>query len=166
MGSAVIEAGGKVGSDKSFGEGAVKVNTEITDGARACHSVWEVGGGAKGVTGARLSAGIAQQARPQHWQCFEPQHLRTTGAADVAAPVETAKTLCQTVTTLTKMARSAVAALLSRADITVVMSCSFRCSTAGLCQRRRWLSKISTFDFSARKHRLSHVRILDARPHL
>ncbi len=166
MGSAVIEAGGKVGSDKSFGEGAVKVNTETTDGARACHSVWDEDGGAIGVTGARLSAGIAQQARPQHWQCFEPQHLRATGAANVATPAETAKTLCQTVTTLTKTARSAVAALLSRADITVVMSCSFRCSAAGLCRRRLWLSKFSTFEFSAPKHRLSHVGILDARPHL
>jgi hypothetical protein len=126
MGSAVIEAGRKVGTDKSFGKDAVKVRTETTDGARACHSVWEVDGGATGATGARLSSGIAQQARPQHWPCFEPQHWRTTGTVDVANPAETAKTLCQTVTTLTKTARSAVAALLNRTDIKFVMSCSFR----------------------------------------
>ena len=128
MGSAVIEAGGKVGSDKALGEGAVKGSTWITDGAWTCHSFWEVDGGVVGVMGVRLSAGIAQQAPPQHLHSFEPQHLRARGAADVATPAEVAKTLCQTVTTLTKTARSAAAALLSRADINIVMSCSFRCA--------------------------------------
>jgi len=107
---------------------------ETDDGARACHSFWEVDGGAAGVTGARLSTGFAQQACPQHWQCLEPQHLRTTGEVDVTTLVEKAKTLCQTVTTLTKTARSTVAALLSRSDIGMVTSCSFLCSAAGLCQ--------------------------------
>lgn len=119
-----------------------------------------------GSTGARLSVGFTQHACPQHWQCFEPQHLRTTGAVDVATPAETAKTLCQTVTTLTKTARSAVAALLSRADINVVMSCSFCCSAAGLCRRRNRLFKASILEFSTRKHHLSHVGILDACAHL
>jgi hypothetical protein len=163
MGSAIIEGDRKVGTDKSFGKGAVKVTRETTEGARACHSFWEAVGGMAGVTGARLSGGIAQQARPQHWQCFEPQHLRATGAADVATAAEKAKTVCQTVTTLTKTARSAVAALLSRADVNVVMFCSFRYSTAGLCQRRHWLSKISILEFSTSKHRLSHVGIRNAR---
>jgi hypothetical protein len=111
MGSAVIEAGGKIGTDKPFRERAVKVGREPSDGARACHLFWEVDGVAAGVTGAGLPAGVAQQACPQHWQCPEPQHLRAVGAGDGATPVETAKTLCQTVTMLTKTARSAVAAL-------------------------------------------------------
>ncbi|HZM05506.1 MAG TPA: hypothetical protein VFC44_21100 [Candidatus Saccharimonadales bacterium] len=106
--------------DISSGKEAVAVSVETRDGAGACHSFCEGVGGAVGVTGARLSAGVAQQARPQHWQSFEPQHLRTTGAADVAAPAETAKTLCQTVTTLTRTARSTVAALENRADISLL----------------------------------------------
>jgi len=131
MGSAVIEGARKVGTDKSFGKGPGKVIPETTDGPTACHSFWEVDGGATGVTGARLSAGIVQQDWPRQWQALEPQHSRTTGEVDVTSPVETARTPCQTVKTLTKTAKSTVAAWLSRADINVVMSYSFRASAAG-----------------------------------
>jgi hypothetical protein len=41
---------------------------------------------------------------------------------EVATSDETAKTLCQTVTTLTKTTKNAVAALLSRTEIELVMS--------------------------------------------
>jgi hypothetical protein len=72
-----------------------------------------------------LSEGIAQQARPQQWQFFEPQHLCAAGATAAAISVETAKTLCQTVTKLTTTARSTVAPLPIRPEIELVMSCSF-----------------------------------------
>jgi len=127
MGSAVIEAGRKVGTDESFGEGAVKAITETTNGANACQSFWEAEDGAAGVTGVRLSAGSAQQACPQHWQSFEPQHLRAAGAVDVATPVATAERLCHTVAKLTKTARSTIAALRSRVEIELVTFCSLNC---------------------------------------
>jgi hypothetical protein len=121
MGSAVTEAGRKVEADKSSKEGAGKVSVETTDASGACHSFWEVDDGTAGDAGERLSTGFAQQAWPQHLPCFTPQQWHTAGAADVVIWAETAKTLCQTVTTLTRTASSAVAALLSRADICLVI---------------------------------------------
>jgi hypothetical protein len=141
MGIAVIAAGRKGGRDKSSGKDAVKVSAEATDGARACHSFCEALGGAAGGTGARLSAGFAQHARVQHLPSFKSQHLRARDAAGALTLIETAKTLCQTVTMLTKTARSAVAALLSRADISLVTACSFRCSVAGCASGRTGGSK-------------------------
>jgi hypothetical protein len=67
-----------------------------------------------------LSSGFAQQARPQHRQCFEPQHLLAAGAVFVATSFGMPKTLCQTVTKLTKTAKNTVATLLSRADLEFV----------------------------------------------
>jgi hypothetical protein len=146
MGSAVVEAQRRVGTDTSSEEGVIKVRAETTDGVRACHSFWEVLRGAAGATGARLSEGIAQQDCPQQWQCFEPQQLCAAGAPTVAISVETAKTLCQTVTKLTTTARSTVAPLPSRSEIEIVMSCSFTippsvCPSGGsVCPKFQFLS--------------------------
>ena len=117
MGTAVTEEEEEIVIGKSFVEGAGNVSTKAAAAASACHSVWEVDGGAQGVTGARLSAGIAQQARPQHWLCFEPQHLRTRGTVEVALPADPAKTPCQEVTMPIRMASRIVTVLERRAGI-------------------------------------------------
>jgi hypothetical protein len=145
MGSAVIEAQRKVATDKSSGEGGAKVSAATTDGAMACHSFCEVLGGAAGVTGVRLSAGLAQQARLQHLRFFKPQHLHTTGAVDAATPVGTAKMLCQPVVMATKMARTVVTILVKRLDISFATSGSFRCSAVSLCQRQNYMFKFQLF---------------------
>ena len=102
---------------KSSVDGAGNVGTKAAEAASACHSVWEVEGGAQGVTGARLSAGVAQQARPQHWQCFDPQHLRAIGTVDVATPTDPAITPCQEVTAPIRMASRIVTVLERRVGI-------------------------------------------------
>jgi hypothetical protein len=122
-------------------------------------------GGAAGVTGARLSTGIAQQARPQHIPRPDLQHLWAAGGAVVAPPVGIAKTLCQTVTMLTKTASSAVPVLLIRVEIELVTSFVslpyFRLTlAAGL------LFKVSIPEFSATAHGLSHVGIFVRRADL
>jgi hypothetical protein len=118
MGTAVIEGGMEVEFGNSFAEGKGSASTEVADAASACHSFWEEVGREAGAIGARLSAGLAQQAGVEHFPCLPPQHLHIIGAGEVA--VGPADTPCQDVATLIRTASRIVTVLERRADIRFV----------------------------------------------
>jgi len=126
MGTALIEAGSEVVIGNSPAEVDGVVSAVATHVASACHSFGE-GGRDVGVTGALLSLDFAQQARVQQCVFCKPQHLQPTDAVRGTTSAEAAKTLCKTVPTQTKMARSIVTVLEKRIGIEFVINVSFRC---------------------------------------
>jgi len=94
-------------------------NQEKADAASACHSFWEEAGIEAGAKGARLSAGLPQQAGVGHFVWWpEPRQLHTLNGGGAA--VVRAKMPCLDVPTLTRTASSSVKAWERRARIRFV----------------------------------------------
>src|SRR5258708_1992839 len=87
----------KCGGTKSVEDNG-GISQDATNAANACHSFWDGVGREAGAKGARLSAGLAQQAGVE--QCLESQPLQQQldFAPPTFAPVpaEMLWTLCQT----------------------------------------------------------------------
>ena len=82
------------GSSSAGSEGSV--SQEETDAASACHSFWEEVGRGAGAKGARLSAGLVQQAGVGHFAQPDLQHLQPACDAVGPLPADTVETPCHT----------------------------------------------------------------------
>jgi len=88
-GEAECEGSWSVGSEGS-------VSQQETDATSACHSFWEEVGRGAGAKGARLSAGLVQQAGVGHFAQPDLQHSQTACDGVGPLPADTVETPCHT----------------------------------------------------------------------